>query len=120
MDLMDILAACGIGLEAFGVFVVVIGSVYATGIYLKTFRKIKHELAYKTYRRQLGRSIMLGLEFLIAGDIIRTVIVHPTFEGVTVLSIIILLRTFLSMVLHLEVEGRWPWEKEEHKHAPRY
>lgn len=112
MDLMQILAACGIGLEAFGVFVVVIGSFYATFTYLKTFRHIEHEIAYKTYRRQLGRAIMLGLEFLIAGDIIRTVIVHTSLENVAVLALIILLRTFLSITLHLEVEGRWPWEKE--------
>jgi uncharacterized membrane protein len=115
MDLMDLLGACGIGLEAFGVLVVVIGSVYATINYVKNFKSTPNGVAYKTYRIQLGRSIMLGLEFLIAGDIIRTVIVHTSFESVTVLAIIILLRTFLSMTLHLEVEGRWPWEKEEKK-----
>lgn len=117
MNLMEILAACGVGLEAFGVFVVVLGSIYATFTYIKTFRKIEHEVAYKTYRKQLGRSIMLGLEFLIAGDIIRTVIVHTSLENVAVLALIILLRTFLSITLHLEVEGRWPWEREEQKRS---
>ena len=56
---------------------------------------------------------MLGLEFLIAGDIIRTVIVAGTLESVAVLGMIILMRTFLSVTLHLEVEGRWPWQHDE-------
>ena len=59
-----------------------------------------------------GRSIILGLEFLIAGDIIRTVVVADTLENVAVLGLIILIRTFLSVTLHLEVEGRWPWQAE--------
>jgi uncharacterized membrane protein len=63
------------------------------------------------YRRQLGRSIILGLEFLIAGDIIRTVIVADTLANVAILGIIILIRTFLSFTLHLEVEGHWPWRR---------
>ena len=62
------------------------------------------------FRRQLGRSIILGLEFLIAGDIIRTVIVADTLANVAILGLIILIRTFLGLTLHLEVEGRWPWQ----------
>ena len=61
----------------------------------------------------MGRSIILGLEFLIAGDIVRTVIVADTFENVAVLGLIILIRAFLSVTLHLEVEGRWPWQTEK-------
>ena len=70
-------------------------------------------IAYRTYRRQLGRSIILGLEFLIAGDIIRTVVVADTIENVAILGLIILIRSFLSVTLHLEVEGRWPWQTEK-------
>ena len=54
---------------------------------------------------------MLGLEFLIAGDIIRTVGVAPTLENVFILALIVVIRTFLSMALQLEVEGRWPWQR---------
>ena len=61
-----------------------------------------------------GRSIILGLEFLIAGDIIRTVVVADTLENVAILGLIILMRTFLSITLHLEIEGRWPWQSEKH------
>jgi uncharacterized membrane protein len=55
----------------------------------------------------------LGLEFLVAGDIIRTVVVAPTLENVVILGLIVLIRTFLSRALHLEVEGRWPWQRAE-------
>lgn len=67
---------------------------------------------YRLYRQLLGRSILLGLELLVAADIIRTVAVTPTFESVGVLAIIVLIRTFLSFSLELEITGRWPWQKE--------
>lgn len=67
---------------------------------------------YRSYRQSLGRSILLGLELLVAADIIRTVAVTPTFESVGVLAIIVLIRTFLSFSLELEITGRWPWQKE--------
>ena len=60
----------------------------------------------------MGRSILLGLELLVAADIIRTVAVTPTFESVGVLAIIVLIRTFLSFSLELEITGRWPWQKQ--------
>jgi uncharacterized membrane protein len=66
---------------------------------------------YRTYRQGLGRAILLGLEFLIAGDIRRTVGVAPTLENVFILGLIVVIRTFLSVALQLEVEGRWPWQR---------
>ena len=65
---------------------------------------------YRQVRQDIGRSILLGLEFLVAADIIRTVAVTPTLGGVLVLGIIVLIRTFLSMALEVELEGRWPWQ----------
>ncbi len=67
---------------------------------------------YRLYRQLLGRSILLGLELLVAADAIRTVAVTPTFESVGVLAMIVLIRTFLSFSLELEITGRWPWQKE--------
>jgi hypothetical protein len=58
-----------------------------------------------------GRSILLGLEFLVAADIIRTVAVQPSLENVTVLGLIVLIRTFLSFSLEVEIDGRWPWRR---------
>lgn len=66
---------------------------------------------YRGYRRRVGRSILLGLEFLVAGDIIRTVAVAPTYASVGVLAVIVLIRTFLSFSLDLEITGRWPWQR---------
>lgn len=67
--------------------------------------------ALATLRSNFGRSILLGLEFLIAADIINTVAVRPTLESVIVLGAIVLIRTFLSFSLELEIEGRWPWQR---------
>lgn len=66
--------------------------------------------AYRQFRQDIGRGILLGLEFLVAADIIRTVAVTPTLDGVLVLALIVLIRTFLSMALQVELEGRWPWQ----------
>jgi uncharacterized membrane protein len=112
MKFTEIISMAGYGIEAFGVFVVIAGCFAATVSFVRNYRQQAEGTAYRTYRRQLGRSIILGLEFLIAGDIIRTVVVADTLENVAVLGLIILIRTFLSATLHLEVEGRWPWQSE--------
>ena len=67
---------------------------------------------YRRFRQQLGRSILLGLELLVAADIIRTVAVTPTLTSVAVLAGIVVIRTFLSFSLELEITGRWPWQKQ--------
>ena len=67
---------------------------------------------YSSYRQDIGRAILLGLEFLIAGDIIRTVVVAPTIQNVLILGLIVLIRTFLSLSLQLEIEGKLPWRRE--------
>ena len=67
---------------------------------------------YSLYRQDVGRAILLGLEFLIAGDIIRTVVVAPTLQNVIVLGMIVLIRTFLSLSLQLEIEGKLPWRRD--------
>lgn len=117
MQFTDIISFAGYAIEAVGVFVVILGSVISSAIYIRTFRQLPDGIAYQNLRRQLGRSIILGLEFLIAGDIIRTVIVDATLENVIVLGIIVLIRTFLSLTLHLEIEGRWPWQTEKNQSA---
>ena len=105
MKFIEIISIAGYSIEAFGVLVVIVGSCISSVSFIGTFQKLPEGVAYRDFRRKLGRSIILGLEFLIAGDIIRTVVVADTFENVAVLGIIILIRTFLSMTLHLEVEG---------------
>jgi uncharacterized membrane protein len=68
---------------------------------------------YRAYRTGIAQAILLGLEFLVAGDIIRSVVIEPSFSSVGVLAIIVLIRTFLSLELTLEIEGRWPWQRAE-------
>jgi len=113
MQFTEVISIAGYTIEAVGVLVVVIGSGISSVVFIRTFRDFSEGVAYRIYRRQLGRSIILGLEFLIAGDIIRTVVVADTLENVAILGLIILIRSFLSVTLHLEVEGRWPWQAEK-------
>jgi len=111
MDFKELISVAGYGIESIGVLIIVAGCAVSSLRFLSRFRKEAEGLAYRIYRRQLGRSIILGLEFLIAGDIIRTVVVADTLANVTILGLIILIRTFLSFTLHLEVEGQWPWQQ---------
>jgi uncharacterized membrane protein len=106
----EIIELVGKGVDAAGVGIVVAGVVVATALAV-VMRLRRRQGAYESYRRLLGRSILLGLEFLVAADIIRTVAVTPTFRSVGVLSVIVLIRTFLSFALELEITGRWPWQK---------
>jgi uncharacterized membrane protein len=104
----DIIEAIGKVIDAVGVAVIVIGAVAAA--VLTAFRMREGD-AYRRFRQQLGRSILLGLELLVAADIIRTVAVTPTLESVGVLAGIVVIRTFLSWSLELEITGAWPWQK---------
>jgi uncharacterized membrane protein len=108
----EIMDGIGRAVDAVGVFVIVAGAVLATVRFLFHPRGGSGR-SYRLYRQDLGRAILLGLEFLIAGDIIRTVVVAPTLENVVILGLIVLIRTFLSMALQLEVEGRWPWQRPD-------
>jgi uncharacterized membrane protein len=66
--------------------------------------------AFERYKNQMGRSLLLGLEFLVAGDVVRTVALDPTLTNVGVLGLLVLIRTFLSGSLAVEIEGHWPWQ----------
>src|SRR3954469_12528824 len=98
--------------EAAGVIVIVIGAVVATGVFLVGgFGKAGWPAAFRLYRANLGRAILLGLELLVAADIIGTVAVTPSFSNLGILAAIVLIRPFLSFSLELEIEGRWPWQR---------
>jgi uncharacterized membrane protein len=109
----EIMEGVGKAVDAAGVAAIVIGAVIATLVAgTALVRRRTEDRVYHRYRQRLGRSILLGLELLVAADIIRTVAVTPTFESVGVLAVIVLIRTFLSWSLELEISGRWPWQKE--------
>ncbi|QNG21562.1 DUF1622 domain-containing protein [Rhodococcus triatomae] len=93
-----------------GVTVIAAGAVIAALRVLVDLQR-RSPGVYQLFRSRLGRAILLGLELLVAGDIIKTVAVTPTLTDVAVLAIIVLIRTFLSWSLDLEITGRWPWQR---------
>ena len=108
MSFPQVVETTGKVMDAAGVAAVIIGVVMATAA--AAWRIGRHDPStYRAYRRQLGRSILLGLELLVAADIIRTVAVTPTVRSVAVLALVVIIRTFLSWSLELEITGRWPW-----------
>lgn len=108
MQLETLIGHIGDGIEVVGVLVMVIGIVWALGRFAVMGRSQRD--SYDRARRSIGRSILLGLEILVAGDIVRTVAISPTLTSVAVLGVIVIIRTFLSFVLEVELEGRWPWQ----------
>ncbi len=108
MGLFEFIETVGKSMDAVGVAVIALGAlISAAGGVVRLSRR---EPAYRPFRQQLGSSILLGLEFLVAADIIRTVAVTPEPKTVAVLGGIVLIRTFLSYSLQLEVTGYWPWQ----------
>ena len=107
---MEIVDTVGQGIDVAGVTVIVIG-VIAAAVSAGLRAAQRQPEVYRRLRQQLGRSILLGLELLVAADIIKTVAVTPTLDSVAVLAGIVLIRTFLSFSLELEITGRWPWQK---------
>lgn len=98
-------------LEALGVLIIGVVALYATAhAAVQLVRGRGGEGLYREFRHRLARGILLGLEFLVGADIIHTVAVDLTFRSVGVLAAIVLIRTFLSFSLEVELKGRWPWQ----------
>ncbi|MCH8560741.1 DUF1622 domain-containing protein [Nesterenkonia sp. DZ6] len=109
MDFDTIIDSIGKAVDAAGVVVMVVGISIASG--LAGWRYLRRKsLVFEEYRRWVGRSILLGLEILIAADIIRTVAIGFSVDAILALGLIVLIRTFLSFTLQLEMTGRWPWQ----------
>jgi uncharacterized membrane protein len=99
----------GSGIEIFGVLVIVLGIAWST------YRFVQHAQAeprYEAYKIRIGRSLLLGLEILVAADIVKTIALELTALSLALLAGLVLVRTFLSWTLVLEIEGRWPWQRE--------
>jgi uncharacterized membrane protein len=108
----EIVELAGLVVEGAGVLIILLGLLIASARF--AFPGIRRAGdAYRRYREDLGKAILLGLEFLVAGDIIRTVAVSPTLQNLLLLGLIVLIRTFLSMALEIELEGRLPWKRYE-------
>jgi uncharacterized membrane protein len=116
MTYHDVIDVIGAALDVAGVIVIVVGAILATVFAIRSLLR-KSGPVYAPFRRFLGRSILLGLELLVAADIIKTVAISPTLESVAVLGGIVLIRTFLSFSLELEITGRWPWQQKPDQEA---
>ncbi|HKL36458.1 MAG TPA: DUF1622 domain-containing protein [Salegentibacter sp.] len=98
--------------EAIGVLTIFIGSLYSIGKYLVRLKRTNSE-GYLELRQSVGKSILLGLEILIAADIMATVVTKPSLRSVSILGLIVLIRTFLSLSLQVELEGKFPWQRKK-------
>ena len=98
-------------LEATGVIIIVLGILFFLIKFIISFLKKESDI-FKSLKMGLGKSILIGLEVLIAADIIHTVIIDPTLNQVFALGVIVLIRTFLSLSLQVELDGRFPWQKK--------
>jgi len=112
MDTKPTVELIGSCFELAGVVVLLIGSLLAFLQYLVILIRLRNgPTAFRSLRLYLGRAIVLGLELLVAADIIRSVGIDPTFASVGVLAFIVLVRTFLSWALEVEIYGEWPWQR---------
>ena len=103
-----VLEPLALGLELFGIGVIITGVFVASVAYLKDSYAVSAEIAYTRYRANLGRGILLGREILIGADIIATIISPLTWDSVGLLGLVVLIRTFLSFSLEAEIDGEWP------------
>ena len=110
MDFYDIVDKVGETLDGAGVIVIIVGALLAFASAVIRLTRDEADV-YRRFREMLGRTILLGLELLVAGDIVRTVAAKPTLTSIAVLGAIVLIRTFLSFSLEVELTGRWPWHK---------
>lgn len=110
---------CALLVEVIGIGVIVVTAVYTICFaIIQLFKQHQTETFFRKVRQRLGRGILLGLEFLIAADIIHTVAIELTFESLGILAIVVLIRTFLSFMLEVELTGSWPWQEKSESRAP--
>jgi uncharacterized membrane protein len=116
---LDVIEYVAVGIEVLAVTVIVVGITSATVVYLRRRRLEGNSAAvYRAYRERLGQGLLLGLEILVAADVVRTVALAPTLTNVAVLGILVLIRTFLSWSLVTEIDGRWPWHRARDEALP--
>jgi uncharacterized membrane protein len=106
------ITAIGVGIEVFGVLVILVGIILASLNFIRA-SQTDFTSRFRQYKIRLGQSLLLGLEILVAADIVRTVALEPNFTNLGVLGLLVLIRTFLSWTLELEVTGHWPWQSSQ-------
>lgn len=109
--MVDFVRVAVLALELAGAVTILLGAVIATATLARSYLHRRRDDVLQSYRANLGRSILLGLEFLVAGDILKSLVIDPTLDDLLVLAGLILVRTFLSISLGVEINGHWPWEE---------
>lgn len=112
MELTELTGRIAEIFDVVGAVVLVVGLIWSVVAAGRTWRAEGGSMAYRTARKNFGGALLLGLEVLVAADLIRTVAVSPTIMDVAVLAIIVAIRTFLSFSLQIEVDGRLPWRRD--------
>ncbi len=113
MDQTTIIILIEIAINWAGILTIVVGAIIAIFELIKdSYCSKKVSNPFKMFRQNLSKVILIGLEFLIAGDIIHSVAVSPTIESVIILSIIVVIRLLLSWELQMEIDGYWPWQRK--------
>ena len=106
-----------VGIEAIAIGIIVVGAIITTIIFVvRVIKERSLDDCYRKFRSDFGKAILLGLEFLIASDIVGTVAVGPTYTDLGILALLVVIRTFLSFSLELEITGRWPWQNSTAGH----
>jgi uncharacterized membrane protein len=101
-----------VGIESIAIGIIVVGAITTTLMFIwRVIQEGSLETCYRRFRNDFGKAVLLGLEFLIASDIVGTVAIGPTFQDLGILALLVVIRTFLSFSLELEITGRWPWQK---------
>ena len=108
------IGAIGLAIDVVGVVIIVAGIVWSTFSFL--LQRMEEQL-YDSYKGRLGRSLLLGLEMLVAADIVKTIALEATFMSIGVLAGLVAVRTFLSWTLVVEIDGRWPWQIARNIHG---
>lgn len=112
VDFTSFVQNAGKLLDTVGVVIILAGVLLSTVAILVTiFRSKSIHSVYRSYRQNLARSILIGLEFLVAGDIIRSVAGNLSIDSIVILAIIVVIRSLLGVEFEMEIEGRWPWQR---------
>ena len=115
---LRVIEYAALAIELLAVAIIVFATLWATAVYAGTLlRKKPGPAGYEQYKVRLGRALLLGLEILVAADIVRTVALEPSMTNVGILAVLVLVRTFLSWSLAVEIEHRWPWQKRNEEHV---
>jgi uncharacterized membrane protein len=114
----DMIENVSLGIEAVAIIIIVVAVVWGTISFIWDVRRRPPVPgAYARYKGRLGRGLLLGLEILVAADVIRTIALEPTFTSLGVLGLLVVVRTFLSWSIAVEIEGRWPWNQGKEEEA---